>query len=81
MAASELWARDNKALIKENVSSDVENGYGGHFAAARAELFKDVDEDIRDHYEKLSGAPPSDVDVDKAMERCVRQLAYTACAY
>lgn len=68
LAASELWAKDNKELILENVESDVENGVGGHFAAVRSTLFKDVGEDIRDHYEKLANAPRPDAGVEKIME-------------
>ena len=71
MAASELWAKDNKAYIKDNVDSGVEIGVGGHFASVHSQLFKGVEEDVRDHYEKLSDAPHPDVEVEKAMQKCV----------
>lgn len=64
MAASELWAKDN-------VDSGVQIGVGGHFASVRSQLFKGVEEDVRDHYEKLSDAPPPDVEVEKAMQKCI----------
>ena len=73
LAASELWAKDNKDLILENVDSDVENRVGGHFAAVRLELFKGVDEDVRDHYEKLAKVAPPAVDIEAAIERCIQQ--------
>ena len=71
LAASELWAKDNKAYIKDNVDSGVEIGVGGHFASVRSQLFKGVEEDVRDHYEKLSNAPPPDVEIEKAMQKCI----------
>ncbi|EPS94989.1 hypothetical protein FOMPIDRAFT_1054615 [Fomitopsis schrenkii] len=69
LAASELWAKDNKEYILENVDSDVENGIGGHFASVRSVLFKDEGEDVRDHYEKLANAPPPDADIEKIMDK------------